>query len=398
MLAKLNYMRNLFLFLTLMISFNSLTQSKKWSNMNVILSGNDLRDIKFVDSIKGYVVGKNGQIFKTDNGGLNWSNINSGVSDFLMSINFPSKSIGYIATFGGSGLLKTENGGDNWNNISIGKNSTTGVYFTSVDTGYVCAGGGDIYKTENGGENWQSLVSGVTNSLWKIKFIDSKIGFCVGEGGRILKTTNSGNTWSILNSGVSYRLQSVFFINNDIGFVVGDNGTILKTENGGATWLKQNYGGNDWLFDVYFLDTQLGYICGNANLMTVDGGKNWKSIGYGGVLALTFNNDKGFGAGSDIYKLIDATSNLLNQTENILFELYPNPTPDIIICKVSESQILKGCKFIITDLQGREIYSNILVKNETEISIKSIALSGIYVVQLINQTGDILKEKKIIIE
>lgn len=61
----------------------------------------DLRDLYFLDSLRGWVSGDAGTILRTTNGGINWTNLNSGVTTDIYEIFSECKyRLGYYVEFG----------------------------------------------------------------------------------------------------------------------------------------------------------------------------------------------------------------------------------------------------------------------------------------------------------
>lgn len=54
---------------------------------------------------------------------------------------------------------------------------------------------GEIIRTTDGGTNSFKQLSGITERLLDVSFIDSSNGVAVGYQGTILRTTNAGVTW-----------------------------------------------------------------------------------------------------------------------------------------------------------------------------------------------------------
>ncbi|MEJ2105052.1 MAG: YCF48-related protein, partial [Ignavibacteriaceae bacterium] len=75
-----------------------------------ILSNHYVEDVYFVDNSTGWVVGENGLIIKTTNGGTSWDVQNSGTSNSLHSIHFIDQNIGW-AVGDDATILHTTNGG-----------------------------------------------------------------------------------------------------------------------------------------------------------------------------------------------------------------------------------------------------------------------------------------------
>jgi len=118
----------------------------------------------------------------------------------------------------------------------------------------------------------------MTNSLFKIFFVDMKNGWAVGKLGKIVHTYDRGKVWETQNSGTDCNLRGVYFLNDQVGWTVGDRGTILHTSDGGRVWVSQASGTDHHLRDVFFLNETQGWIVGEQGVLLYcnDGGKQWK--------------------------------------------------------------------------------------------------------------------------
>jgi len=116
----------------------------------------------------------------------------------LMSLlinNFYVKSqTGFI--MGSNGLLlKTTNGGSSWDSMPTG---TTKIlwesYFINNQTGWIAGGDYDetgmVIKTTDQGETWVQQFSTNSNWMTNIWFINSQTGFAVGSSRKVIRTTN----------------------------------------------------------------------------------------------------------------------------------------------------------------------------------------------------------------
>ena len=141
-------------------------------------------------------------------------------------------------------LGRTTDNGNNWEFVSFyldgNEGKATDVDFTDQFVGYISArvwdGRGAISKTTDSGNNW--TTSFFNYPLWGIDFPKSgtsQVGYCVGDSGTILKTYNAGGSWLQQISGTSEKLNKVYFLDPDFGFAVGENGTILRTTTGGGS-------------------------------------------------------------------------------------------------------------------------------------------------------------------
>ena len=119
-------------------------------------------------------------------------------------------------------------------------------------------------------------VTGTTNTLRSITFIDQNTGICVGGSSTILRTSNGGTNWVNIDVSTSAAYYTcVAFANATTAFVTSDSGQLVKTTNGGLNWTISNFSTGPLKY-VYFLNSTLGFICGaNSTLYkTTNGGVN----------------------------------------------------------------------------------------------------------------------------
>src|ERR1035437_2800366 len=125
----------------------------QWTWQNPLSQGNPLRSVHFLNANEGFMVGNNGTIIRTIDGGTTWSTIPSGTRKRLTSICFIDENTGFISGYGGT-ILKSVDGGLSWVTLSTG--TTRDLYsisFPSANTGFA-SGYGLILKTSNSGETW----------------------------------------------------------------------------------------------------------------------------------------------------------------------------------------------------------------------------------------------------
>ncbi|MBI5463408.1 MAG: T9SS type A sorting domain-containing protein, partial [Ignavibacteriales bacterium] len=156
----------------------------------------------------------------------------------LYSVVFTNANIGTIVGSDGI-ILRTTDGGTNWTKQTSGTtNHLNGVSFTDVNTGTAVGSAGTILRTTDGGASWTSQTSGTTNELRSVSFTDANTGTAVGFGGTILRTTDGGLNWTNQTSKTSNHLSGVSFTDASTGTAVGSGGTILRTTTGGVTWVE----------------------------------------------------------------------------------------------------------------------------------------------------------------
>jgi photosystem II stability/assembly factor-like uncharacterized protein len=260
-------------------------------------------DVCFSDSLNGWVVGRDGTIQHTRDGGITWTRQ---FADTLFTYFWPvfcvDTNTAWIGAYnprdravGAPAIIRTNDGGENWTSCFTGLDSHPwDMFFLNPDTGYVVWGacepcnmaptGSFIYRTANGGDSWTLLKQDTTIlGLYGINFTDDNTGSVVGSNGSILRTTDGGETWTPQTSGTEADLWDVFFISADTGWAVGGSlgsfgeGVILQTTDGGNNWIAQTYPNNNVIFGVFFTDANTGTaVSGYGDIFhTKTGGMTW---------------------------------------------------------------------------------------------------------------------------
>ena len=345
----------------------------------------NLNSVFFVDANTGYAVGDSTIVYhiilKTTNGGTNWFRQNVQPPN-----NYPSlKSVFFINANTGwacgaeaptATIWRTTNGGSEWTQLIIGAifglrsirfiNSSTGV---AVGSAYSSAGW--IFRSTNGGINWSQLA-GAGNILHSVYFADAVTGYSCGEPGAIIKTTNAGVNWVIQTSNTTTSLRSIYFINPQTGWTVGTNSRVYKTTNGGSQWADLSSNGLCGLYSVYFADASTGWVAGCEGSIhrTTNGGASWQlqSIASTSFLySLSFiNSNTGWAVGANGRILKTTTGGLTPITpissevpeDFSLFQNYPNPFnpgTKIRFAIPNVGTVPRTVRLIIYDALGREI-------------------------------------------
>ena len=121
-----------------------------------------LSSLDFVSARTGFVLGQDGQVFKTRNGGRRWSDLSGVGSDNATGMSFGTAARGYLALsrFGddSSGyLLRTTDGGRSWRPqlVSSGKPAADGLVSAGANEAFLIADGSQLLFTTSGGERGQ---------------------------------------------------------------------------------------------------------------------------------------------------------------------------------------------------------------------------------------------------
>ena len=258
------------------------------------LSNGWLSNVFFVNKDKGWAVGvkklgngeTNGIIVSTEDGGEKWTVDEREDLPELSDVQFIDENTGWIIGTDGS-VLYTKDGGKTWEKYSSG---TSGFYISDISfvndsEGWAVGGekkGADrwapvILYSHDCGKNWekqgQKLPAG--GRFYGVHFVDNLRGWAAGYGlidrkltGYIFHTDNGGITWKDQTpASFDYLMRSVHFLNEEVGgvFAISKNidgsisGVFIYTTDGGHTWKRQNKGFLPVFNKLFFVDSENGW-------------------------------------------------------------------------------------------------------------------------------------------
>lgn len=235
-------------------------------NMNSVASlGNDV-----------WIAANNGTVYKTQKTFAPVQTYSVGSSTNLYSITFTDSNTGFACGDGGA-VYKSVNGGVNWtlSNTGISSVKLNSISFRNSSNGTVIGNGGNIYSTSNGGSSWSLQTSGTVRNLFKVKYFNDSIA-AVGEYGTLLLNTGSGWTSVVTRTNSDIRGVSGTSM-NDI-HVCGGGGFIRNNKGGSSGFL--NFEINPMLanlVDIFYYNN-LGIAVSSLNsviINTTNGGTSW---------------------------------------------------------------------------------------------------------------------------
>ena len=333
----------------------------------------------------------------------------------------PNNGVGYI--------YKTTNGGTNWTQQLAtgfqiaGSSFLNGVYFFDANNGVAYGnpiGSGanrkfEIYKTSDGGTNWNAVMpNGSATTPLSGEYGYNSVPTAFGNSlwfptnkGRLYRTTDKGVTWTVSQAPLSDFGAALPANSGNVHFSDVNNGYLLKTSGTVVTPVYTYYtttnGGSTWSAGSPFTGTRriLNYIPATTTIVatsqavpygtsiSTNNGVTWTDLepsgtiqrGVGAFLNGTIGWCAGFSDGNPaggvgIFKL---TSTLTNQSFTITkFKVYPNPVKSIITITTTD---VDTYTLSITDLTGKILLSESLNGIENTLDVSTFS-SGTYFIQL----------------
>jgi PKD repeat protein len=300
----------------------NLSSTGNWTSMGPTSSGGGYAGIGRLncvafspdDSDVIYAGAAAGGIWKSNDGGINWTpigddNAELGTSDIVV-ISGGNNDIIYLATGDrdhsdtySTGVLKSVDGGTTWNTTGLSWSQSQGTLIRRLivdpndDNTLYAATNGGVYKTSNGGTTW-NMISGNNFKDMEFKPGSSTIMYGSTGWGEVYRSTNSGNSWTqVLNVSSGRRTELAVCTDDDTRVYVvmanSDNGlhAIYKSTNSGQTF-SQVFSGSttnllDWACNGSgsggqgWYDLTIAADPNDADIVFVGGVNTWKSTDAG---------------------------------------------------------------------------------------------------------------------
>lgn len=317
-----------------------------WTNEMYPVDDVFLNTITFYDSLTGWMGGYPGIMVYTTDGGDKWidAHVDSSFTAGFPVIRYSFFDSEYGFACGGivdiAGVIwKTENGGQNWTSEAVGPEPIQAMHF--FDSLNIIGVGGDfeygsgIVTSDDGGRTWDYRSLNVFGIASAVSFRKPQEGWApLGFAQVMIYTTDGGENWSNMNTPDSSVIYDLQFTDSTHGFACGEEGTVLKYYpievgiNNGVTQIPLNH----TLFQNYPNPfnpaTTISYELvknGHVTLKIYDiNGRELKSFAHGfkttGTHMINFNAD-GMTSGVYYYKLFISPLNggdIISETKKMV--------------------------------------------------------------------------------
>jgi photosystem II stability/assembly factor-like uncharacterized protein len=152
---------------------------------DVTPAGEGFRDVFFINASTGWIVGSS--IYKTINGGLNWTKVYGTGDSELDAISFSDPLNGWATGYNNL-VLHTTNGGRDWVAQNVGAppvTAITGVTAVDSNTAWIAGWYGFVAVTTDGGMSWrrEHIAGAEQVDFEDALFLDARRGWVGGNIG-----------------------------------------------------------------------------------------------------------------------------------------------------------------------------------------------------------------------
>ncbi|MEQ1677260.1 MAG: gliding motility-associated C-terminal domain-containing protein, partial [Chitinophagaceae bacterium] len=288
------------------------TQYRSVKPLDAFGTPNDFSSMDWADCNNGVVVGSNGTIAKTTDGGKTWidnsSPIFAAAQIGFSKVLYPAVNRMYFSSF--NSLYKSPDQGNNIDVIFTEPNANGQLKsFAAIGTDKIWMAGyrsgpttaqrrALIFRTTNAGALapvWDTVGVFPTGTFVPqfntIKFANQDTGYVCGSRGKVYRTINGGTTWTdvspdtTVNSNATNNYSGMSLVNGQTIFIGGSSKKLFRSVDAGATWTDltlslttpSTISNFSSLSIIEMNDINNGYIlAGNYLLTTSNGWTTWK--------------------------------------------------------------------------------------------------------------------------
>jgi len=241
---------------------------------------NNLKGIRFVNLSDGWVVGDNGMILRTTDGGLRWSDISVSIynpasetnpnipayskttqnlnnieilNSYPVRINLSIRQANIFRSaayeIGPKNLILTYQDADDFQEHKVTlplAQYPTDVDLVSAINAVQDADTGEIVfnatlsYTESAYLSHANAATIYGTQSTEIRFSMGDRAWIVGDNGLVLSTQNGGARWVVEDSPTTFNMYGISFTGVDYGWVVGDQGEIARYDASSGLWENQD--------------------------------------------------------------------------------------------------------------------------------------------------------------
>ena len=272
-----------------------------------------MKALSFSDANNGVIVGRNGALARTADGGATWVPLSeypvertgTETTD-ITCIDFMDSSNGIAAGYNKRYWL-TDNGGQSWSAYEFpAGGGTDAVEFPTASVGYALSQNSGqtlaVMKSTNGGADFSTLAHPLDDTYYARDLVapTTQVVWAVGayedasndQWAWVMRSSDGGSTFATqtidISGPVSGEMSTIFALDANTAWIAGEVEDIYYTTDGGATWTAQTNPSGITINDMHFVDANNGWAVGRSwsgtgILQTTDAGANWSAVDLSGL-------------------------------------------------------------------------------------------------------------------
>ncbi len=200
-----------------------------------------------------YEASPGGGVFKSTDGGMNWTAADNGLTDLTcLTLAIDPSNPKTLYTAGGQGVFKSVDGAKSWSQVDttlysvqhivIDPQTSSTLYATSLNNA--------VQKSTDGGQTWVSLYNNGLASFGATSFaIDPKTPSVLyaGTNAGVYKSTDTGASWTLITNGLTDfpYINAIAIDPADTNTLYAASDTaqgVFKSTDGGMTWAASGTG------------------------------------------------------------------------------------------------------------------------------------------------------------
>ncbi|HJW30147.1 MAG TPA: YCF48-related protein, partial [Saprospiraceae bacterium] len=244
-------------------------------------------DISSPDVVKFYntdygIATDSRMIFKSVNGGVNWTLIsNNVIANTSADITFGASPNVLMSAALNANPAISQDSGKTWTNKPTGFISTRSfsVGATSDEDFWLGNDISSIAHTSDAGETWVESSGPPRNIIQDVHFINRTDGWAVGLKGYVLRTHDGGTVWEDISKPDTKNYLCIDGLNeNDLW--IGSNQRILHSTDKGDNWTEKVVFLSGNINDILALSSTRILACSSTGVIyrTKDGGVKWDTV------------------------------------------------------------------------------------------------------------------------
>lgn len=345
------------------ISFKARVTSPSVDNLNSIVYANDIY----------VVVGNNGTIIYSTDGGVLWNKATSGVYSNLTTVKFLG---GKFYTVGDSGVLLVSGDGIHWTQQVVNSGlKLVDIGYDQQNKNYILIGNDGKYSrilVSNDLVKWNYYQGITTTYLFNRLACGLTKCNIVGNRGMNLVSSDGGENWKILKTNSTEYTLSTIDVNSNTVAALGMGGSILTSRDQGDTWtaVSQGYKGYDFTRVNYLANAF--YATGTKGILFKSSdGLNWETLSSQTSVNLNGIAYNSRASGSQYAWLVVGDNGLvLNSVDGLKWQIESNSQiPKLRLTQAVYDTVTK--QFYISGYNGTILATKNLKKKNTYTQLTS---------------------------